>query len=163
MEPKRQECFKCMDKIKKKLDGLGLSNIMTSDKENILCKVYGGDNTNINTAAATADTYSGKCPYSNFSSCPYTSCRYPNSTCHHHSAENENNSNSNNDSTLSDNLKVFEIYSDSLFRIMPTDIYTGIFLHVIKFHGETCELKMTFEYTDNGVEDIINTIKFLIE
>ena len=43
MEQNKSKCIDAMDKIKKKLDILGLDVIMTSNKENILCKVEAED------------------------------------------------------------------------------------------------------------------------
>ena len=169
MDQNKPKCIDAMDKIKRKLDSLGLNTIMTSDKENILCKVSGDfefkDNTN--TINNFNKTVTGKCPAtinSNITNCPYTACKYPNATCHLHKESNANNSNSTNtDNTNSNNsmCETLNVYSGSLFRIMPNDIHTGIFLHVIKLHGETCDLKMSFNY-DNPLE-LVEIIKFLLK
>lgn len=51
---------------------------------------------------------------------------------------------------------------ECLFRIMPTDIHNGIALHAIILHGMTVDLKMIFEYTNEGVIQLVNTINFLV-
>ena len=167
MNQNKQECIKYMDKVKKQLDSLGLSTIMTSNKENILCKVPGDyKNSNTGTALNTSYSIANTCPHAATSNaCPYTVCKYPNAACHHHNNGNmsdgsTSNTDNSNNCVLSGTL---ETYSGSLFRIMPNDIYSGLFLHAIKLHGETCDLKMSFDYSDDAVKELVNVIKFLVE
>lgn len=158
MDQNKSECLRCMEQIKRRLDNLGLSTIMTSNKENILCKSTGEESLNSTKSISTTNLAS-KCPSMTVDGkCPHTSCKYPNASCHIHNTGNMSGSN---DTTLLPS--VLETCGCSLFRIMPTDIHSGIFLHVIKLHGEMCELKMTFDYTDTGVTELVNIIKFLVE
>ena len=157
------KCLACMDKIMAKLGNLGLSFFMTSDKKNILCKTYGYVSFDAITGGATTNTPSSStttCPHSIAGSpCPYTICKYPNAQCHYHSALMIGNaSNNTSDEDLTCNRVV-----GCLFRITPTDIYNGIFLHVIKLHGEKCDLKMTFNMDDSGASELVNLIQFLVE
>lgn len=170
MNQNKHECIKYMDKIKKQLDSFGFDSIITSNKENILCKVPGDFKATNNSTAIVKTTGVGlttTCPHTASSACPYTACRYPNATCHHHNhnignvGNNNNGNNSNNDNDGA--LEAIGVCSCSLFRIMPTDIHNGLFLHVIKLHGETCELKMTFECSDDGATELVNVLKFLVE
>lgn len=154
------KCLACIDKISTKLGNLGLSFFMTSDRKNILCKTYGTvsfdgivNNESSNTGATT-------CPHSTSSSCPHTVCKYPKASCHYHNAHNIGNNSNNTDD---DTNKLPDKFTGCLFRITPTDIYNGIFLHAIKLHGETCDLKMTFNYDEAGATELVNIIKFLVK
>lgn len=166
MNQNKMKCIQAMDKIKRNLDNFGFSNIMTNDKMNILCKVPGDYSSNNKVSGATSISTSivTTCPHSlKETGCPYTVCKYPNSTCHFHSNTGNDSSADNSDSSVSEGLlEVSGIYYSSLFRIFPTDIHDGLFLHVIKLHGETCDLKMTFSYEDTAIVEIINIIKFLV-
>lgn len=166
-ESDKLKCLACMDKIKRKLDSLGLNYIMTSDRENILCKVYGdvsfgnggNDSTNNGNGATQLPSHVHVCPHSlNHTNCPYTACKYPNMKCHIHNATQLGNTSSDIEGETSNETSAK--FTGSLFRIMPTDIYNGIFLHAIKLHGETCDLKMTFSY--NKDDEIVRVLKFLI-
>lgn len=173
MNQNKQKCIECMEKINRRLSSTGFATLMTTDKENILCKVSSSDSqqvttdsnssTNINNSVAVINA----CPVARSSAkCPYPTCIYPKATCHLHSADKDNNtgnSNENNENTLVGIGETIDKYAGSLFRIIPNDIYTGLLLHVIKLHGETCELKMSFGYYDNDVLEIVNVIKFLVE
>lgn len=168
-ESDKLKCLACMDKIKKQLDYLGLNYIMTSDKENILCKVYGdvsfgnsGSNgSNTSEGTTTLPSHIHVCPDSlNRTHCPHTACIYPKAQCHLHSAPQIGNESNNTEGETTN--KVSAKFTGCLFRIMPTDIYNGIFLHAIKLHGETCDLKMTFDFDDNGAIEVVNVLKFLI-
>lgn len=171
MDQNKMKCIQCMDKIKRNLDKLGYSNIMTSDKMNILCKVNPDDldKNNSNIKGSTSSSFGiPTCQHANTGKCPYTVCKYPNATCNYH---HHNNIGNNGDSTTEGNpnsdslsglLEVSNTYHESLFRLMPNDIDTGIFLHAIKLHGETCDLKMTFGYDDIDITEIIRVIKFLV-
>ena len=173
-ESDKLKCIACMDKIKRKLDNLGLQYIMTSDKENILCKVYGDvsfnnggnetGNSNISGGTTQLPSHIHVCPHSlNQSNCPYTACKYPNMKCYcHNAADLGNNSNNTESDNNSSNTESPAKFTGCLFRIMPTDIYNGIFLHAIKLHGETCDLKMTFNFDDNAATELIEVLKFLI-
>ena len=171
MNQDKAKCLDCMDKIKRGLDAFGFRCMMTSNKETILCKVYGDEpyNTGTNTVVSssyTVATTPTTCPVSMNSTgtCPYTACKYPNATCHlHGSNDNDSSSADNNDNEIAGKLETIGKFSGCLFRIMPNDIYTGLFLHAIKLHGETCDLKMSFEYNENSIVEIINIIKFLVE
>lgn len=179
MDSNKLECLKCMDNIKKRLDNLGFSTLMTGDKKNILCKYSGGDLTtglgdkNISNVTSsnsiTATTMATTCPVSRSSAkCPYPSCIYPSSQCHLHRPGDNTESGTESDSSKEDKDtcvvgETLEVYTGSLFRIMPNDIYSGLLLHVIKLHGETCELKMPFDYTETGVMELVNVIKFLVK
>ena len=176
MDQNKQKCIECMDKIKRVLDSTGFATFMTTNKENILCKYSSSDSINVNNDNNNSNNNTNtvavisSCPVARSSAkCPYPKCIYPSSaTCHLHSANKEDNNDSNNSS--SDNNTNFvglgetiDKYTGSLFRIRPNDIYTGLSLHAIKLHGETCELKMSFDYDDNGVLEIVNIIRFLVK
>ena len=160
----KAKCLVGMDKIKKKLNNLGLNCIMTSDRENILCKSYGDasfDNVSNSSTnnSTTLPSHNYVCPDSiGHSHCPHTVCKYPKAQCHMHSAYQIGNESNNPEGDTSNKLS--EKFTGCLFRIMPTDIYNGIFLHTIKLHGETCDLKMTFSYDD--IDELVEVLKFLI-
>ena len=166
----KMKCLACMDKIQTKLGNLGLSFFMTSDRENILCKTYGDisfDNgssngsSNNGNGTTTLPSHVHVCPHSlNHTNCPYTACKYPNMKCHIHNAAQLGNTSNDTEGETSNVTSAK--FTGCLFRIMPTDIYNGIFLHVIKLHGETCDLKMTFSFGDNGATELVEIIKFLI-
>ena len=159
----------CMNKIKRRLEELKINFIMTTanNRDNILCKIPGlSDNSNDTKVVTTGATLPATtCPYMHSNStCPYTACKYPGVQCHKHNPNTGNGSSvDSGNSSTSGALEAIMIPRCSLFRIMPTDTFSGIFLHVIKLHGEICDLKMTFEYTDTGVADLIDVIKFLSE
>lgn len=156
-----QRCISCMDKIKKGLDNFGFSTIMTNDKTNILCKVSGYGNNDANTVSVKNTAVATTCPHSaSATKCPYTACMYPNSSCHLHSTNNGTDGST--DSSENSGILV-EGYAGSLFRIMVNDLKSGLFLHVIKLHGETSDLKMSFGYSNQDVIEIINVIKFLVD
>lgn len=167
MEQNKSKCIECMDKIKRKLNELGYSILMTNNKENILCKVSDVKTNNYNTELTVvntgASTVSPNCPYANNTStnCPYSVCKYPSTQCHKHgSSDIGNNATDSNTEAI---LEAITVPRCSLFRIRPDDIYTGLFLHVVKLHGEICELKMSFEYNDSGVAELISVINFLVK
>ena len=176
MDQNKQKCIECMEKIKKRLDNLGFATIMTTNRENILCKYSSSDSINMNNETnnsnnnnANAVAVINSCPVARSSAkCPYPKCIYPSATCHLHSTDKEDNNDSNNSSNDTNTNFVglgetIDKYAGSLFRIMPNDIHTGLLLHAIKLHGETCELKMSFDYDDNGVLEIVNIIRFLVK
>ena len=146
----KPKCIASMDKIKRKLDVLGVNSIITRDKENILCKFDSSwklSNNDIKSCPAVT---------SNASCCSHSTCTLP-IQCELH-RNNGNNSNDENTTTESNTISS----DDSLFRIVPTDIYDGLFLHVIKLHGEVCELKMSFDYSDEGITELIDVLLFLV-
>lgn len=155
----------CMDKIAKKLDNLELQYIMTSDRENILCKTYSSVSFNdnaVNGGTTNTPSTSTTCPHSSSGTCPHPVCKYPKAQCQYHMAKQMGNTygvTEEVDASITLSTKLPEC----LFRITPTDIYNGIFLHVIKLHGEKCDLKMTFSYGDNGASELVNIIKFLVK
>ena len=146
MEQNKAKCLDCMEKIKRRLDETGFSTFMTPDKENVLCKVSANGLANTTKLVySNTNTSNTTCPHVTATSCPHTACKYPNVKCSHHNHINSDNNDYNN--TLESTVSIGD---NSVFRIMPNDIYTGLFLHVIKLHGEICELKMSFEYNENG-------------
>ena len=170
MNQNKQKCIECMEKINRRLFNLGFATFMTTDKENILCKVSSSvsevnkdSNSSSNNSIAVINT----CPVARSSAkCPYPTCIYPKATCHLHSVDKDNNSsssNENNENTLVGLGETIDKYAGSLFRVMPNDIHTGLLLHTIKLHGETCELKMSFGYEENDVLEIVNVIRFLVK
>ena len=83
-------------------------------------------------------------------------------TVHHNNCPIQNGSINNDSSSNSGSGNAAYSGNDCLFRIMPTDIYNGIFLHAIIIHGEHCDLKMTIEYNDKCANEIVNIINFLV-
>ena len=159
------KCRECMNKIRRRLEELGINFIMTTanNRDTILCKFSSStDNSNSVKVTTVGTSLVSSCPYMNSnSSCPYTACKYPGVNCHKHNANTNNGGNIDSDNNGSGALEAIMVPRCSLFRIMPNDTNTGIFLHAIKLHGEVCDLKMSFEYTDPT--EIINVIKFLSE
>lgn len=137
MEQNIQECNEAIKKIEKKLTQSGYNIIL--NKNNILCKT---PKAFINTlSTSTCPSYkNGKCVTTN--------------TCDRADCPLHNNSNNQTITSYSKN--------DCLFRIMPSDLNTSISLHVIILHGETCELKMSFDYDNDGVQKIVDVINFLV-
>ena len=156
-----QQITKCKDsikKIKKLLDDNGYNVLHVDD--NILCKTprkYVLNKGIINsTSCKLLISYGGnQSKLCGYTTCPYTACSIPKEDCplFKGSGSNEGSSNTSNIAYNSD---------DCLFRIMPTDIYNGIFLHVIFLHGEHCDLKMTFDIDNDSLKDIVNVINFLV-
>lgn len=168
MNQNKQKCIECMDKINRKLFNLGFATFMTTDKENILCKVSSSTseiNKENNESNNNSIAVINSCPVARSSAkCPYPTCIYPSATCHLHSVNNGNNNSSDeNNGTTSGTGEILDKYAGSLFRVMSNDIHTGLLLHAIKLHGETCDLKMSFGYTDNDVLEIVNVIRFLVK
>ena len=158
-ESDKMKCLSCMDKISTKLDNLRISFFMTSDRNNILCKTYGDVSFNIinsgNNSTNNGATICPDCLGNNH--CPHSICTHPKAKCHFSNARQLGNILD----TIEDNSD--DKFMSCLFRITPTDIYNGIFLHVIKLHGETCDLKMTFKYDEAAATELVNVIKFLVE
>ena len=170
MNQNKQKCIECMEKINRRVSNMGFATLMTTYKENILCKVSSSaSEVNKDNSSSTSSDSSiaviNACPVSRSSAkCPYPTCIYPKATCHLHSVNNGNNNSSdeNNETTVGTG-EILDKYAGSLFRVMPNDIHTGLLLHTIKLHGETCDLKMSFGYTDNDVLEIVNIIRFLVK
>lgn len=173
MEQKVFECKDCIRRIKRKLEDNGY-NILKVD-DNILCKtpkVLTQNNTEVITYASSRTVTGTTCPvnmngciHPNKTSCTYTgNCTVDSSKCPIHGNNNNNNSdNSGSSSNTGNNTSGINNNSECLFRIMPTDIYNGVFLHAIILRGEHCDLKMTFIYDeDNTVKDVIDVINFLV-
>ena len=161
-----QQITKCKDsikKIKKLLDDNGYNVLHVDD--NILCKtprksILNRGVTNLSTTNATSCKLLISCggnqsKLCGYNTCPYTGCSIPKKDCplFNGFGGNEGSSDTPNTAYNSD---------DCLFRIMPTDIYNGIFLHVIFLHGEHCDLKMTFDIDSDSLKDIVNVINFLV-
>ena len=156
------ECKECIKKLQKKLEENGFNILVIND--DILVKTP--RKLTLTTRTATSTTICNtkySCPYncSGFIDCGDKSCTCSGNCNVDHSkcpvcngSVNEGNS-SNSNNTSSDN-------GTCLFRIRPTDIYNGIFLHAITLHNEECDLKMTFGYDLNAVTQIINVLNFLI-
>ena len=159
MEQNKPKCLDCMEKIKKKLEDNKFDILMTSNRENILCKVSEDWTDNTKPAVVKTVNTASSCPHTLSTKCPYSTCMHPNTTCPHHNTENGTTNDSNGNNGIVSELS--SIGGCTLFRIFPNDIYSGLFLHVIILHGEVCDLKMSFEYNENGIADIINIIKFL--
>lgn len=154
------KCQECMNRIKKKLDELGYSNIMYQN--NILVKAPRlshaskiGGGIKISQSATSECKCRGSiisdtigCPYRNTCNVDKNDCPLNNKDC--------------NCEFPSDNNNKFTSGYDCLFRVRPSDIQNGITLHAIILHGETCELKMLFEPNINGENEIIKTIQFLV-
>lgn len=175
MEQNVVECKDCIRRIKKKLEDTGYNIIVIND--DILCKTP-KKSTQVTTGGTLATYTSSRalsgttcplntagCIHSNGKSCTHSgACHVDSSKCPIHGNNNNSNSNTGNNSNSNEGtLEAISSYSDFLFRIRPTDIYNGIFLHAIILHGEHCDLKMTFSYDTDKVNDIINVINFLVE
>lgn len=160
MEQNIQQCKECIKKIKKALDESGYNCIKTGD--NILCKTPRRSTiTTVNKVPLLMDKSSSAatciCPLNaagtidknNNCTCSGV-CNVPQSSCPVCSGSSNGTGNT------------YYGSADHLYRIMPTDIYNGIFLHVILLQGEHVDLKMTFGYDKDAIQELINTINFLV-
>ena len=163
MDPNRISCEESIKKIEKKLNEYGYKIITTN--HNILCKtprtgksvskklVYPSDNTTAVTAVTrvcpcnsggSINEYNHSCTYAG-------SCTVTKNDCPLY------NGSLNSETNISSYNK-----SDCLFRIKPSDTYNGIQLHAVILHGETCELKMLFNYNTDGIKELVDVINFLV-
>ena len=145
------ECKECIKKLKKKLEDNGFNILCVND--DILIKTPRRSTLN---TAAVATKYS--CPVNSAGSIMYGSC-----TCSGNCTIESKNCPVCNGTANSGNSNFINASNgNSLFRIRPTDIYNGIFLHAITLYSEECDLKMTFGYDSVAVTQIINVLNFLI-
>lgn len=169
MELNVMKCQDFMDKIKKSLQDSGYNILKVNN--NVLCKTprtsvnkykySNGTNLPCLTDATSSSARKYQCPKNtsgcideSFTNCTCSgACNIVPGDCPLHNGSSNNNSNTN----LGSYGK-----SDCLFRIMPTDIYNGIFLHAIFLHGEHTDLKMTFGYEHEDIMKIVETINFLV-
>lgn len=106
--------------------------------------------------------------------CMQTGCKLPSVHCPMYNGNNNsnigtntgNNTGSSNDSEVEGDITTEELLEaltvgNYLIRIRPTDTYNGVFLHAIMLHNETCDLKMTFDYGDKAVQEVVDTVIFL--
>lgn len=162
MDPNRKLCEESIKKIEKRLNESGYKIITTN--YNILCKtprtgktvskklVYPNNNTAVTVVTkacpcnseGSINEYNHSCTTSGSCTVPKNDCPLMNGTLN--SGTNINSYNK----------------SDCLFRIKPSDTYNGIQLHAVILHGETCELKMLFNYNSDGIKELVDVINFLV-
>lgn len=171
-EQDKLQCQECIKKLKKKLEENGFNILKVNDdiliktpKRTVMINSMNYNNYNNDTTAIAVAT--NRCPV-NSNGCINVSnntCTYPGTDCgvdKHNcpicngSLNNGNGDSSNTDSNSSNNNSV------CLFRIRPTDIYNGIFLHAVTLYGDECDLKMTFGYDTTAVNQIISVLNFLV-
>lgn len=163
MEQNVLKCQECIKRLKRKLDKLGYASIVSDN--NILVKAsksslaYASKNGKGIKISMLA-TSNCKCRGSVIDEsigCPYkASCNVEENDCP------LNNKNCNCTPVGGNNSNKFTGDYDCLFRIRPSDIQNGITLYAIILHGESCELKMLFDYDINGENEIIDTLQFLV-
>ena len=159
------ECRECIKKLKKKLEENGFNILKVN--EDILIKTpkrrVSLDN-QADICTAIAANYHKKCPVGHGSidvmnnTCTYVGsdgCGVDRHNCPICNGMNSGNS-SNSNNTSSDNNSI------SVFRIRPTDIYNGIFLHAVTLYGDEFDLKMTFGYDTTAINQIISVLNFLV-
>lgn len=182
---------KCSDTIRKvhdKLEIFGYNMLYHSKYDNILCKTSDVtaesveeilDNNSDDEKSAVyiirkkcSMVQTGNCSATISNSiCSHTGCKLPSKHCPMYNQNTGNIGGGNNSNTSGDNSskdessisnsELLEALYNYLIRIRPTDTYNGIFLHAIMLNNETCDLKMTFNYGDDAVQEIVDTVIFL--
>ena len=173
MESREQnvcECKECIKKLKKKLEENGFNILVVNDdiliktpkKLSVKLLSYNSD------SATAVGLPKQKCPVNGGGYIDHTNCTctYMGNNCGvdkhncpicngtiNNSGNSSNSSNNNTDTSNSNSI--------SLFRIRPTDIYNGIFLHAVTLYGEECDLKMTFGYDLKAINQILSVLNFL--
>lgn len=153
------ECKECIKKLKKKLEDNGFNILCVND--DILIKTPRRSVlSRTNSLTTSSCKIREKCPHNAAGAIDTTNktctcsgnCNIEQSKCpvYNGSLNNGNSSNSNNSNSV------------CLFRIRPTDIYNGIFLHAITLYNEECDLKMTFGYDSVAINQIISVLNFLV-
>lgn len=152
-EQDKLQCKECIKKLKKKLEENGFNILKVND--DILIKTSRRSVLNRSVSVATR---AHSCPVNAAGSITNGSC-----TCSGNCTIESKNcpvcngtANSGNNTSDSNNNSV------CLFRIRPTDIYNGIFLHAITLYNEECDLKMTFGYDTEAINQIMAVLNFLV-
>lgn len=190
MEQNILKCKDTIKKINDKLSTLGYNILYNKTCDNILCKtsdvtaesISALNNKNNNSSDAQvyiirkncSKLLTGTCTSTiTGGTCMQTGCKLPSVHCPMYNGN--NNSNQGGSTTTPDNNENNDVDNDItnaellealandnyLIRILPTDIHNGVFLHAIMLHNETCDFKMTFEYGDKAVTEVVDTVIFL--